>query len=136
VCPITRTEDKVLHARVDDQRAMGRFLGNGIRPAVLELERKIARASRIAQQVPDPTAYERLKAGVEELRQMLRQRRAARRNREEIPGRARALWVQNGRPSGRDLEFWLQAEADISGPRRAIDSRDPPTVQSEAGERK
>jgi hypothetical protein len=43
---------------------------------VLELERRIAQASRISQQVPDPTPYERLKAWVEELRQRLRQRRA------------------------------------------------------------
>jgi hypothetical protein len=82
---------------------------------VLELERKIAQASRIAQQVPDPTTYERLKAWVEELRQRLRQRRAARRRREEITARARELWEQNGRPSGRDLEFWLQAESEITG---------------------
>jgi hypothetical protein len=45
---------------------------------VRELERKIAQASRIVQQVADPTTYERLKAWVEELRQRLRQRRAAR----------------------------------------------------------
>jgi hypothetical protein len=82
---------------------------------VHELERKIAQASRIVQQVPDPTTYERLKAWVEELRQRLRQRRAARRMREEITARARELWEQNGRPSGRDLEFWLQAEGEITG---------------------
>ena len=81
---------------------------------VRELERKIAQASRIVQQVADPTTYERLKAWVEELRQRLRQRRAARRTREEITRRARELWEQNGRPSGRDLEFWFQAEAEIS----------------------
>ena len=27
--------------------------------------------------------------------------------------RARELWEQNGCPAGRDLEFWLQAEAEI-----------------------
>jgi hypothetical protein len=88
---------------------------------VLELERKIAQASRIVQHVPDPTTYERLKAWVEELRHRLRQRRAARRTREEITARARALWEQNGRPSGRDLEFWLQAESEITA---AIESTD------------
>ena len=85
---------------------------------VLELERKIAQASRIAQQVPDPTTYERLRAWVEELRQRLRQRRAARRMREEVTARARELWEQNGRPSDRDLEFWLQAEAEIGERKR------------------
>jgi hypothetical protein len=82
---------------------------------VLELERKIAQASRISLRIADPTTYERLKAWVEELRQRLRQRRAARRMREEIAARARAIWEQDGRASGRDLEFWLQAGSEISG---------------------
>jgi hypothetical protein len=38
---------------------------------------------------------------------------AARRAKEEIKARARELWEQNGQPAGRDLEFWLQAEAEI-----------------------
>jgi hypothetical protein len=82
---------------------------------VLELERKIAQASRISSRIADPTTYERLKAWVEELRERLRQRRAARRMRDEITARARAIWEQDGRASGRDLEFWLQAESEISG---------------------
>ena len=32
---------------------------------------------------------------------------------QEITVRARELWDENGRPAGRDLEFWLQAEAEI-----------------------
>ena len=85
---------------------------------VHEFERKIAQASRIAQYVPEPPTYERLKAWVEELRQRLRQRRAARQMREEITARARELWEQNGRPPDRDVEFWLQAESEISGRNR------------------
>jgi hypothetical protein len=80
----------------------------------LELERKIAQASRISSRITDPTTYERLRAWVEELRQRLGQRLAARRMREQIRARAHELWEQNGRPSGRDLEFWLQAESEIS----------------------
>jgi hypothetical protein len=39
--------------------------GAGFEPEdVLELERKIAQASRISQQVPDPTTYERLRRGL------------------------------------------------------------------------
>jgi hypothetical protein len=30
-----------------------------------------------------------------------------------IRRRARALWEESGRPSGRDLEFWLQAEREF-----------------------
>ena len=37
---------------------------------------------------------------------------------EETRTRARQLWEQNGRPSDRDLEFWLQAEAEISERKR------------------
>lgn len=80
----------------------------------LELERKIAQASRVSSRITDQTTYERLRAWVEELRQRLGQRLAARRMREEIRARAHELWEQNGRPSGRDLEFWLQAESEIS----------------------
>ena len=32
---------------------------------------------------------------------------------EEITNRAHTIWVQNGRPDGRDLEHWLQAENEL-----------------------
>jgi hypothetical protein len=79
-----------------------------------DLERKIAQASRIASRVGDPTTVQRLVAWVEDMRRKLRQHREARRTREEIRTRARELWEQSGRPDGRDLEFWLQAESEIS----------------------
>ena len=78
-----------------------------------ELERKIEQARRIASTITDQTTLERLRAWVEELKQSLRQRLAARRAKEEIKARVRELWEQNGRPAGRDLEFWLQAEAEM-----------------------
>ena len=77
-----------------------------------DLERKIEQASRIASRVTDQTTYQRLTAWVEELRQKLRQRLAARRTKEEIRARAHELWEQQGRPVGRDLDIWLQAERD------------------------
>ena len=46
-----------------------------------ELERKIEQAARIASHVNDPTTVERLMAWIEDLKQRLRQRRAARRKR-------------------------------------------------------
>ena len=79
-----------------------------------ELERKIEQAARIASHVNDPTTVERLRAWIEDLKQKLRQRREARRIKQEITIRAHEIWEQNGRPSGRDLEFWLQAESVIS----------------------
>jgi Protein of unknown function (DUF2934) len=47
---------------------------------------------------------------VEELKQRLQKRLAARRSKEQ---RARELWEQHGRPAGRDEEFWLQAESEL-----------------------
>ena len=49
---------------------------------------------------------------IEDLKQK-RQRSEARRLRQETTVRAREIWEQNGRPSGRDEEFWLQAESEI-----------------------
>ena len=83
-----------------------------------ELERKIEQAARIASCVNDPTTVERLRAWIEDLKQKLRQRREARLIKGEITIRAREIWEQNGCPSGRDLEFWLQAESEISERRR------------------
>jgi hypothetical protein len=58
----------------------------------LELERKIAQASRISSRITDQTTYERLRAWVGELRQRFGQRLAARRTREKIRARAYELW--------------------------------------------
>jgi len=80
-----------------------------------ELERKIEQANRIASRINDPTTYQRLRNFVEELRQRLRQRLAARRTTEEIRARARELWELEGRPAGRDLDIWLQAERELTG---------------------
>ena len=79
-----------------------------------ELERKIEQATRIVSRVNDQTTLERLRAWIEDLKQRLRQRLEARRIKQEITLRAQEIWEQTGRPSGRDLEFWLQAESEIS----------------------
>lgn len=34
-------------------------------------------------------------------------------DRDEVARRAYQLWEAGGRPAGRDLEFWLQAEAEL-----------------------
>ena len=78
-----------------------------------ELERKIDQAARVASRINDPTTVERLRAWIEDLKQGLRQRRQARRIKQEITERAQQIWEQNGRPADRDLEFWLQAESEI-----------------------
>jgi hypothetical protein len=46
-----------------------------------------------------------------ELKQQARS--LAKRNENEIRKRAREIWEENGRPAGKDLEFWLQAEREF-----------------------
>jgi hypothetical protein len=57
---------------------------------------------------------ERLRAWVEDLKRKLQQHREARRTKQATGARAHELWEQSGRTSGRALEFWLQAESEIS----------------------
>ena len=78
-----------------------------------ELEREIERANRLASVVGDQTTYQRLKQFVEELKQNLQGRLAARRSKEAIRARARELWEASGCPPDRDLEFWLKAEEEL-----------------------
>ena len=79
-----------------------------------ELERKIEQATRIASRVTDQTFVERLWTWIEHLKQKRRERLEAARTRQAIGARAHEIWEQNGCPSGRDLEFWLQAESEIT----------------------
>ena len=83
-----------------------------------ELERKIDQATRIASGIDDPTTVNRLRAWIAELKQRLRTRLEARRSKQKIGLRAWEIWERNGRPAGRDLEFWLQAESEISARER------------------
>lgn len=78
-----------------------------------ELQRQLELATRIASSVTDQTTVERLRAWIEDLKQKLRQRLEARRIKQEITVRAREIWDQNGRPAGRDMEFWLEAESEV-----------------------
>ena len=80
-----------------------------------ELEREIERANRLASVVGDPTTYQRLNQFVEELKQNLQRRQAARRSKGAIRMRARELWEVSGCPPDRDLEFWLKAEEELKG---------------------
>jgi hypothetical protein len=79
-----------------------------------DLERQLEQAKRLVSEVTYQTTYQRPEAFVEELSEGLRRRTAARRSKQEIRARAHELWEQHGRPAGRDLEFWLQAERELS----------------------
>lgn len=74
------------------------------------------------------------------------------RSQDEVPRRAYQLWEGAGRPSGRDLEHWLQAEAELlrasqphhadfgtsdSDPARAIEpAKEQPTPAAAASRRR
>lgn len=83
-----------------------------------ELERKLEQTQRLAAGAGDQTTVQRLREFADELRYKLR--RLVSRVRGESPdeedairSRARELWKQHGRPTGRDQEFWFQAEREI-----------------------
>jgi hypothetical protein len=78
-----------------------------------ELKRKLEQARRLASATTDFTTMQRLREFAEEISEKLRSYFARRRAREMVRARAWELWEQNGRPPGRDLEFWLQAEREI-----------------------
>ena len=44
----------------------------------------------------------------------------------EIAKRAYCLWEVEGRPSGRELEHWLRAEAEVRGARTESSGETPP----------
>lgn len=49
---------------------------------------------------------------------------------ESIAARARQLWEQQGRPAGRDLDIWLQAERELQEPERIPLPVDGPAVSN------
>jgi hypothetical protein len=78
------------------------------------LERELERAKRLAAVTTDRTTYERIRDFAEDIRQRLQRLVSRRGNQDEIRARARQLWQEAGRPAGRDLDFWLQAERELA----------------------
>jgi hypothetical protein len=74
------------------------------------IERQLELATRVADFIRDETTVQRLRSFADELRQkrwwLLRRPR--------IRARAYELWEEAGRPSGRNVEFWLEAERQIT----------------------
>lgn len=78
-----------------------------------KIEHQIELATRAAALVKDESTVHRLRSFAEELSRKLR--RMMRRG--KVRARAFELWEQAGRPEGRDLEFWLEAERQIEDDR-------------------
>jgi hypothetical protein len=53
--------------------------------------------------------------------------------RDEVARRTLRLWKAAGRPTGRDLEYWLQAEVELLSERQYCRSNWAPAVNGAAG---
>jgi hypothetical protein len=84
-----------------------------------KLEHQIELATRAAAYIADESTASRLRRFADQLRQRLFRPSRFR----QIKARAYELWEQAGRPADRDLEFWLEAEREISAP---TDQVEPP----------
>jgi len=76
--------------------------------------RLLAKANKyrnFARWVGDRETVQRILALTQELMQQARA--LAKPNEEKIGKRAREIWEENGRPVGRDEEFWLRAEREF-----------------------
>jgi hypothetical protein len=74
-----------------------------------KIEHQLELATRVAEIIKDETTVQRLRSLADELRRKLS--RLMRRRR--VKARAYELWEEAGRPSGRDVEFWLEAERQV-----------------------
>jgi hypothetical protein len=75
-----------------------------------KIEHQLELATRVAGTIKDPSTARRLLNFADELRQNLR--RMMRRS--QVRARAYELWEEAGRPLGRDVEFWLEAERQLN----------------------
>ena len=81
------------------------------RQTVASLLAKAHKYRDLARGVGDRETVHRILTFTEELKQ--RARAMAKPNEELIRNRALEIWEENGRPAGRDKEFWFQAEREF-----------------------
>jgi hypothetical protein len=88
-----------MESAVDQQRTVGNLL------------EKVYKYRGLARSVGDEETARRIWGLAEELKQ--RARALANANEDLVRARARDIWEENGRPTGRDNEFWFQAEGEF-----------------------
>ena len=76
-----------------------------------KIEHQLQLATRVAGTIKDESTVRRLRNFADELRQKLNRMM----QRRQIRGRAYEIWEEAGRPAGRDVEFWLEAERQLKG---------------------
>jgi hypothetical protein len=72
---------------------------------------KAKKYRNLTRMIDDPETAQRILGLTEELK--LRALALARPDKDRIRMRAREVWEENGRPFGRDQEFWYQAEREF-----------------------
>jgi hypothetical protein len=72
---------------------------------------KASKYRKFAHWIGDRETVQRILALADEL--MQRARALVKPAEEKIRKRARKIWEENGRPAGRDEEFWFQAEREL-----------------------
>jgi hypothetical protein len=72
---------------------------------------KAKKYRNLTRMIDDPETAQRILGLTEELK--LRALALARPDEDRIRMRAREVWEENGRPFGRDQEFWYQAEREF-----------------------
>jgi hypothetical protein len=82
------------------------------------LLQKASKYRRLARWVGDRETVQRILAFTEEL--LERARAMVKPDEEKIRERAREIWEENGRPAGRDEEFWFQAERELKEAEKEI----------------
>ena len=75
-----------------------------------ELRRRAERYRRLRMQINDPTALKAICAVADELEMTAEEIE----RRHHIRERAHEIWIERGRPEGRDVEFWLAAERELA----------------------
>ena len=75
------------------------------------LLRKADKYRRLARWVGDSETVKSVEGLIEELKQQARV--VAKPDDVRVRNRAHEIWEENGRPPGRDLEFWLEAEREF-----------------------
>lgn len=76
-----------------------------------ELRQQAERYRRLKKQISDPAAVQAICDLVGEFELTA----ADLEKRHHIRERAHEIWIERGRPDGRDVEFWLAAERELEG---------------------
>jgi hypothetical protein len=76
-----------------------------------ELRQRAERYRRLRRQISDPAAVQ----AISDLAGEFEMTAADLEKRHHVRERAHELWILQGRPEGRDVEFWLAAERELEG---------------------